>query len=479
MGALAAQIQCIGMTTVVELPAREVVMSSRLIPAALFFAIFIFGPRAANAAGPTTLPATPSAARPTTQRVRALVGALSGDDWKERQKARDELGAMGPLAEAELRARLKDKPDPETMMAIEALLQQIAEGARIAPTLITLQLRSVTPKEAAVAIAREGHIEFAAATDALLADAAGPIDLDLDRTPMWQAVLDLCSKSHLALSEVDQGGHMVLMPIVKEVPPPPLATAGPFLVAISRIEVTVTRAADFAGRKPINIRNNANAAPACRLYMFPFCESRLKAIHWFIDSVDECVTDTGQTVQLQGGFRGFGGGRIGPWMNETQLTFKAPPQGKTIVRLKMTARFVLQQETQKLEVPDILAIKNSTHLLAGFRLVIAGVHKVGDGRYAYDLSIFRDAHSQAEWSLMQSLIDNHGCHLVDADGKILGGVGGGSSYGNDKLSLNYTFNCDIGNGNKTGEPAKLVWEIPSKTQQVIVPLEFRDIELPR
>jgi hypothetical protein len=391
----------------------------------------------------------------------------------------DELAALGPLAEPELRARLKQKPDAETLTAIEALLQQITEAGGFAPTLITVHLKSVKSQDAAAAIAREGHIGFSAGSESLLADVAGTIDLDLDRTPMWQAVLELCSRSNLAFSEVDQGGGIVLVPIRAGIAPPPLARVGPFLVAMSRIEVTLTRATDFAGRKPINIRTNAAAAPACRLYLFPYCESKLNAIHWFIDSVDECVTDSGQKIEVDSReFRGWGGGRIGPWSNETQLSFKVSPEGRKLARLKMTARFILQQETQKLEVPDILTVKNSTHLLAGFRLVIAGVHKVGDSRYAYDLSIFRDAHSEAEWSLLKSLVDSHGCRLVDADGQALGGVGGGSSSGNDKLSLNYTFNTDKGNGNKSGEPVKLVWEIPSKTKAVIVPMEFQDIELP-
>src|SRR5689334_6854152 len=100
------------MATMLELPPREVVMSSRSIPAALLIEILMVGVCGAKATGPTPLPATRSAARPTTQQVPALVSALSSDDWKERQKARDELSAMGPLAETHLRARLKDKPDP-------------------------------------------------------------------------------------------------------------------------------------------------------------------------------------------------------------------------------------------------------------------------------------------------------------------------------------------------------------------------------
>src|SRR4051812_37995682 len=111
-----------------------------------------------------------AATRPTTQQVEKLVAALSKDDWKERQKAMSDLAALGPLAEPQLRARMKAKPDAETQTAIEALLQKIAEGSRIAPTLINLRLRSVKAEDAAAALAREGHFEFALGIEALLAD---------------------------------------------------------------------------------------------------------------------------------------------------------------------------------------------------------------------------------------------------------------------------------------------------------------------
>jgi hypothetical protein len=131
-----------------------------------------------------------------------------------------------------------------------------------------------------------------------------------------------------------------------------------------------------------------------------------------------------------------------------------------------------------LEIPNILTVKNSTHMLAGFRLVIAGVNKIGDGRYAYDISVFKDAHSDAEFSSFQALLNSYECKLLDANGQALTYNGGNSSYAPDKLSFSNTLSNDRG-GVKAGEPVKLVWEYPWPTEQVMVPLEFRDIELPK
>jgi len=450
-------------------------MFANRISVALILAFLVFVQSTAHPAAPATRPA----AGPTTQRVNNLITALSSDDWKAREKAMNDLSTLGPLIEAQLRARLKENPDPATVTAIEALLNQIAKGGKIMPTLVTLKLTGASPAEALAAFAREANISFAPGTDNLWSDASKKIDVDFEDKPMWQALLELCSKMHVAVGELNRNDQIVLVALNDQNPPPPVAAAGPFLVLLSRVEVNVTRARDFAGPKPMNIRNNAWNNPPCRLYLFPFSEKKLKAIHWYIDSIDQCLTDSGQNLAAnRGGFHGTASGRIGGGSRETSLTFSEPPQGKKITNLKLTARFVLQQGTQKLEIPNILNVKNSTQFLGGFRLVIGGVNKIADGQYSYDISVFRDAHSEAEFSLFQSLLNSYDCKLLDAKGQALSYNGGSASYAQDKLTFNNTLSCDRG-AVKTGEPVKLEWEFPSPTEQIIVPLEFHDIELPQ
>src|SRR4051812_42312592 len=112
-------------------------MSAKSIFAAVILALLLLA-QPATVAAPATQPTTRRAG-PTTQRVNRLVDALASDDWKERQKAMDDLGMLGQLVEAQLREKLKQNPDPTTIPSIEALLHQIAKGGKIAPTLITLK----------------------------------------------------------------------------------------------------------------------------------------------------------------------------------------------------------------------------------------------------------------------------------------------------------------------------------------------------
>src|SRR5205085_297910 len=97
-------------------------MSTKRITVSLVLVLLLI-----SSAGRAATPATRPTAVPTTQRVNTLIANLANDDWKERQKAMDVLTKLGPLAEAQLRAKLKENPEPGTVSAIEALLHSIAK----------------------------------------------------------------------------------------------------------------------------------------------------------------------------------------------------------------------------------------------------------------------------------------------------------------------------------------------------------------
>ena len=197
--------------------------------------------------------------------------------------------------------------------------------------------------------------------------------------------------------------------------------------------------------------------------------------------MDECVTDTGHDMRNaaapQQVWRPSSGGVNGPM--ETMFTLAAPdPAAKRIARLAITARFVLQKRTLTLDVPNVMGLKNATHFIGGFRLVIKDVNKVTDGRYAYELSLHRDNRSQADWDLFRALLDRYPCRLLDAEGNALQSTGGGASFSGDQMTKSSTLITEPRNGVAVGEPAKLVWEFPEEIQQVTVPLVFRDVPLP-
>jgi hypothetical protein len=436
-------------------------------------------------AQPARTPARPNEDKTpaSDERIKSLIATLSDEDFRQRIKAQNELISIGGPAEPQLLERLKQNPDAETRTLIESILKSIAQARHYGPTLVTLQLNEASTQQAFAALAEQSRVSLAPGAETLL-DTKQRIDVDFNRTPMWEALLKLCAQSGVAFNSIDSDGRIVLelLPSNGNVAAPPAATAGQFLVTIHHIETNVSKSVAFAGKRPLNARQNQFNNPPCRLFFFAWGEPRLKPIRWFIDSVDECVTDTGHDMRnptaLAPFRRATSGGVNDP--NETMFTLAAPDEkAKRIARLAITARFALEKRMQKLEIPNPVGIKDATHRIGdGFRLVIKDVNKVTDGRYAYNLAIYRDNRSQADWDLMQSLLNRYRCRLLDAQGNELQMTGGGGGSGPNELTQNNTVTTDGRNGVATGEPAKLVWEFPEEVEQVIVRLVFRDVPLP-
>jgi hypothetical protein len=174
------------------------------------------------------------AARPTDERVKALVAALSAEDWKERTKAQGELTKLGAIAEPHLLDRLKQNPDAETRTLIEALLKAIEEARQIGPATVTLRLDNASPRLAFASLAEQAQITFAPGADALLDSTDKRISVNLDRAPLWESLLKLSAQTGVAFNSIDSEGHIVLeaLPSSGAVAAPPAAAAGPFLVTI-------------------------------------------------------------------------------------------------------------------------------------------------------------------------------------------------------------------------------------------------------
>jgi hypothetical protein len=70
--------------------------------------------------------------------------------------------------------------------------------------------------------------------------------------------------------------------------------------------------------------------------------------------------------------------------------------------------------------------------------------------------------------------------VVDAEGQSLERRGFGSRVNGDEveISLRFTQSVRSRDRRRSGEPAKLVWQVPTATKEVEVGFEFRDLPMP-
>jgi hypothetical protein len=429
-------------------------------------------------------PASQPTTQPEPQRVDTLVAQLGDDDAKVRAKASDELSAMGDGVEAQLKSAQARVADPQIQTALDTLLFNIQHARESGPTLVTIKQPAAPLADVLDGLAKQGSIEFGSDVNSLLANSPrDTIDVDFQRTPLWQALLDVCGRSGLAFRSIE-GNRVLLDRVEKGTVPAPAAASGPFLVTIARVEVNVSKAVNFGGPKPMNLRTNAATAPPCRLYLFAWSEPRLRTVRWSVDGADaiaECVTDTGESLNAIAGMRFVGGaGRVNS-RSETQLILSAPEKpAARIARLRLNARFVIQGGVEQLELDNPLGLKDHAAEVAGLSVLIKSVNKVTEDQYSYELVIRRGDRTAGDWQLLSGMLMQYPCKLVDAQGNALTQRGGSTSSTPDGVTQTMTVSrAPFGAAAaKVGEPVKLLWELPSDLEQRVVPLEFRDIPLP-
>lgn len=224
--------------------------------------------------------------------------------------------------------------------------------------------------------------------------------------------------------------------------------------------------------------NNERGLEPCRIYVDAWAEPHLKALRWYIDSIEVSPTDKGQklTTDPATGRGAWGGGTINDSQASSIVLDGSFEGARHLGSLRVTAHFALELERQVLEIPDVLNVHHGVYDLGGYRLNLKGVNKMSEDGYSYEYSIFRDGHSPADWQVMQTMVT---VKLVDAQGKRLNGTSGGGRYGPNEIESSQNMTTDGAGGIKTGEPSRLIFDVPSKFEHRLAVFELKDVSLPQ
>jgi hypothetical protein len=247
----------------------------------------------------------------------------------------------------------------------------------------------------------------------------------------------------------------------------PSVVSGPYQVTATR--VSRTRSIDLGGiidaQAQFVVQMTVTAEPKLRVVRAAGA-AKLDA------AVDEngASLAPGATANTQYGYYSSIGNT---WQVSVPLA-DAPNLGRRIATLRGSVDAVICTDFERLEIPGILEARNLTRAIGDVRLTVVEASKKGE-QYELRVRAEMTPATASDWSQvpMQEIT------LVDADGTPLPRRGYNASARNNVYEATLQFSRDRANQDKAaGEPAKLVWDFPTRTKPVNIPFEFMDLPVP-
>lgn len=443
-------------------------------------------PATPTTATPATAPTTAPTTHPSVASVADLIAALSQEPWKSRERAASELVKAGEEARAPLEQVIRTTHNLDVRTSAQDALRQIDDNRIAGPSFVTLHLKDVPAKQAFEALAKQAFVDFEPWPDNLWEQGQSfpNVTLWVDRVPFWSVMKVLSERTGLGLREMN--GH------VRLVQGQPLNgrahVAGAFLVLATQIDRSQTLTIGAAD----NGANPAAAEENFGLQLTALAEPKLTVLRSDGNvKIDQAVDDKGNSLvptDAESSAQGYfgGGGGNGMWSLYARLHYPSDP-GTKIARFRGSVQFIVQVRSQKISIANLPAASEHTEVVRGTRITIHDFKK-GDGdQYTLKLSIKQPGGvavlpagaDQFTWEELQSSIQTH-LQVQDARGQSLDHRGWSSSTRNDAMEITLTFAASQSTeGKPTGDPVKLSWEIPVETRELIVPIEFDNLPMPR
>ena len=232
--------------------------------------------------------------------------------------------------------------------------------------------------------------------------------------------------------------------------------------------------------KMIPRKSQRIAKRECNLTLTAFAEPKVKVIQSSYNvRVDQADDENGNSLLADAGRSyGMSSGQQWMWNLQARLNYPEKNAGQRIKIFKGSIKFLVQLQSETVEIEDVLTAKSVEKRLAGRRLLFKQAKKQNENQYEVQVTVFRDGLGQQEWNAMQG--NTNGIKLVDKEGKAFSSQGWGSSSDGSKMEYTWNFGRQNfgGEDGKPGEPHRLVWEVPTETREMDVPFVFKDLRLP-
>jgi hypothetical protein len=401
-----------------------------------------------------------SAAQTRSPSDDELLQALSGPDWHQRREAIHQLIELGPHGDAKVRELRKRDLDREQRKNVELALELIHDNQLFGASPITLHMTDAPAAEVMAEIARQCSGPIPTSPQEMWQQGNWPkLTLNFDRKPFWDVMQALAP----------QAGFDFLLTESQEVRltrgnshrEESLTTSGAFLLTANA----------YTARRGMNVDLSVYAEP------------KVVVLRTNDLKFDKAVDDQGNPLLSQSGRgfgrgRGFGGGawarriRTGP--RQVSAPFQRPGDDVTrIAELRGHVSLSVQGGTTRWEVADPMGMSSVTRTIDGIPVTLESMISAGGTSYELHLSIpYNWSSSTTRQDEIVELL-RRGLRVTDAAGRRLAVVSPDARAGASGTDIEVNVSRD----SKTGPPAKLTWDIPDQTRELIVPFAFKNIPI--
>jgi hypothetical protein len=395
-----------------------------------------------------------------------LLGQLADQDWHVRRRAQDRLVHGGEDAKPFIQELVQLATNDEARKNAQSALAAIDENRLIGPSYLTLHFKNASPADVFAEISRQCFAPLATAPDNLFQQEPFPkVTVDADHEPFWAVVPRLCQQLGVDFRQYQGDTRLMRNGGVQTDGVNHLE--GAFLIVATQISYSRTRA--FAGHAQ-------QTQFGMQLVIYP--EPKLKVLRGSgAIQVSQAEDDRGNSLVPDGsspgawsGFMGNGG-----WSLFAPLHYPKTI-GTRIRHFRGTTSFVIQVESQKIEIRDLASLRPVTRLVYNMQVHFEDMKKVGD-TWKLHLHLNQPNFGGSDWQQFMEGVQNR-MQILDADGNALDHRGMSTSANNAMVDVTLDFaRSNRMDGQPCGDPVRLVWEVPTKTRELTVPIDFKDLPL--
>jgi len=353
-----------------------------------------------------------------------------------------------------------------------AIVLAVAGIARAdAPQAVTIHLSSVHPREAMEEFVKQTGFPVEAWPPQLWEQQRGnnqfptSINLDVDNKSYWEALATLCDAAKLAPANINNG-------LALQYTGQPIFGKRP-----QSVQSVATIVADSLERNhTVNIdAENPETSRSCGMHISVYLDPRLRAEKFQPNPAIEQAEDENShsiSKSSDSGSQSMQEVNV-PWqLQGLFIPLDYDPQNShKLATIKGSIDLTVAAEVEKFELPNLAEAQGTSKEVAGIEVAVEEL-KQDEHSTSIKLNITRKDMPKEQFREIPQKIFR-AVKFQTSDGRSSNNGGGGG--GNDE-KLSYTFSTNYSNENE--KPVKLVWEVPTRIDEIQIPFEFHDLPLP-